>query len=72
MLSHLARDNYIHVDEWKKRIVDVTGSYWRKAIPILAGCLSQKGKFHKFFFVFPKLVGNVFEEVICMMTVISE
>jgi hypothetical protein len=49
-LSHLARDNYIHVDEWKKRIGDVTGSYWKKAIPILAGCLSQKGKFHEFFY----------------------
>jgi hypothetical protein len=54
-----------------KKMGDVTSSYWQKAIPILAGCLSQKGKFHKYFF-FPKLVGNVFEEVICMMTVISE
>jgi hypothetical protein len=75
MLSHLARDNYIHVDEWKKRIGDVTGCYWQKAIPVLAGCLSEKQKFHEFFyflFIFPKLVGNVLEELICMRTVISE
>jgi len=59
MLTHLARDNYIHVDEWKKRIGDVTGSYSQKAIPVLAGCLSQKRNFHEFFYS-PKISWECF------------